>query len=514
MYRVGIAFLLCFCTTAVLAQEGGSELEKLQKQIAIQQRQLEEMKAAMEKQQQALDRLLAAAKLQTAQAAKPEPATVAVTAPAASAKAVAETRPAAPLSFRIGGSDFTPSGFVDMSAVWRSTNVGSGAATAFGSIPSNNSAAGQLSEWRFSSLNSRLAVKVTERPFESGKVLATGYIETDFAGALPNNGYVTSNSNSFRLRQAYASAQIGNFEILGGQAWTLMTPNRVGTSAAPSDIFLGLGQDSAYLAGLIWVRQSQFRATYRLTPNWTFAFSTENPQQYVTNATTLPSGFTSQFDTSSGNSTIANARPDLVGKLAFDKKLGNRSMHFELAGLSRKFRTLAANNVQHTAQGLGGSFNMFVEPVKNLRFILTTFYSSGGGRYIMGLGPDAVVGPDGSISPVHSLSGIAGVEYQFSPASQVFAYYSGAYFSRNYIPVSPNTYVGFGYPGSSNTANRQIQEASLGYIRIFWKNPNYGAFQALGQYSFLTRSPWHVASKSDQDMYTHMVYAGLRFTLP
>jgi hypothetical protein len=182
--------------------------------------------------------------------------------------------------------------------------------------------------------------------------------------------------------------------------------------------------------------------------------------------------------------------------------------------LSRKFRTLAASNVQHTAQGLGGSFNMFVEPVKNLRFILTTFYSSGGGRYIMGLGPDAVVGPDGSISPVHSLSGIAGVEYQFSPASQVFAYYSGAYFSRNYIPVSPNTYVGFGYPGSSNTANRQIQEASLGYIRIFWKNPNYGAFQALGQYSFLTRSPWHVASKSDQDMYTHMVYAGLRFTLP
>ena len=514
MFRLCIAFLFCCCPILALEQENGSELEKLQKQIAIQKQQLDELKSTLEKQQQALDRLLAAARTQSAQPAKPEQAKAETSVLAIAAKATEEDRPAAPLSFRIGGADFTPGGFVDMSAVWRSTNVGSGVATAFGSIPSNNSPAGQLSEWRFSSYNSRVTLKVTERPLESGKVLATGYIETDFAGALPNNAYVTGNSNSFRLRQAWASVQTGKLEFLGGQAWTLMTPNRVGTSSAPADVFLGLGQDSAYLAGLIWARQSQFRATYRITPHWTFAFSTENPQQYVTNATTLPSGFTSQFDNSSGNSAVANARPDLVGKLAYDTKIGNRTMHFELAGLSRKFRTLTSNNIRHSAQGLGGSFNMFVEPVKNLRMILTTFFSSGGGRYIMGLGPDVVVGPDGSISPVHSLSGIAGLEYQISRASQVFAYYSGAYFGRNYITVAPNTYLGFGYPGSSNTANRQIQEASLGYVRIFWKNPNYGSFQALGQYSYLTRSPWYVASKNDQDMNAHMVYAGLRFTLP
>ncbi len=514
MYKWCIALLLCGYPLMAAAQESGSELEKLQKQIELQQRQLDELTAILEKQRQTLERLQAGAAQAAAKPAGTDQAKIGNSTPSSPAGITEGEQPPAPLSFRIGGADFTPGGFVDMSAVWRSTNVGSGVATAFGSIPSRNSIAGQLSEWRFSSYNSRMTLKVTERPLKNSKALATAYFETDFAGALPNNAYVTGNSNTFRVRQAWISIQTGKFEIMGGQGWTLMTPNRTGTSSAPSDVFLGLGQDSAYLAGLIWVRPTQVRATYRMAPNWTLAFSAENPQQYVTNATTLPPEFASQFDTSSGNSAVANALPDFVGKLAFDTKVGGKSLHFELAGLSRRFRTLTANNVRHTAQGLGGSFNMVIEPVRNLRWILTTFYSSGGGRYIMGLGPDVVVGPDGAISPVHSMSGIAGLEYQFSAASQVFAYYSGAYFSRNIIPTSSGSYYGFGYPGSPNTANRQIQEATMGYVRIFWKNSNYGSFQALGQYTYLTRSPWHVASRKDQDMNTHMVYGGLRFTLP
>jgi hypothetical protein len=514
MFRWCLAFLLSCSSITAMAQTGASELETLQKQIEMQQQQLDALKTALEKQRQVLEQLQEAARAAASPAAGADPVQAKGAAPIAPAAIAEGEQSPAPLAFRIGGADFTPGGFVDVSAVWRSTNVGSGVATAFGSIPSRNTTAGQLSEWRFSSYNSRMTLKVTERPFKNRKVLATGYFETDFAGALPNNAYVTGNSNTFRVRQAWISVQTGRFEILGGQAWTLMTPNRTGTSSAPSDVFLGLGQDSAYLAGLIWVRPTQFRATYRITPHWTFAFSAENPQQYVTNATTLPADFVMQFDTSSGNSAIANARPDFIGKLAYDTKVGGKSLHLELAALSRHFRTLTPDNIRHSAQGLGGSFNMILEPVRNLRMILTTFYSSGGGRYIMGLGPDVIVSPDGSLSPVHSTSGIAGLEYQFSPGSQGFAYYSGAYFSRNYVTVAPGSYFGFGYPGSPNTANRQIQEATMGYIRIFWKNPNYGAFQALGQYTYLTRSPWHVASRKDQDMSTHMVFAGLRFTLP
>lgn len=499
MYRSLFVFILAFSPMMGVAQENAAEIEKLRKEI-------QEQKAKLDEQQRTLDRL--AGKKQTPDGipgTRPAPAAV-------SSRSDYEDERIAPLSFRIGGADFTPGGFLDLSSVWRSTNVGSGVATSFGAIPANDSSAGKLSEWRFSAYNSRVTLKVSERPLAN--VRATGYLEVDFAGALPANAYVTGNSVTFRLRQGWVNVQAGKFEVLGGQAWTLMTPNRIGTSPVPSEIFIGLGQDSAYVAGLAFVRQSQVRATYHITPQWTAAFSVENPQQYVTSATTLPATFISQFDTPAGNSAIANARPDFAAKLAYDGKLGARPVHVEIAGISRQFRTLTSDNVSHTAQGLGGSTTVVIEPVRNFRWILTTFFSSGGGRYIMGMGPDVVVGPDGSISPVHTVSGITGIEFQIRPTSQVYAYYSGVYFNRNYMPASAGGYFGFGYPGSSSAANRQIQEATAGYAHTFWRNPNFGAFQALGQYAFVTRSPWSRPAVGGADFHTHMVFAGLRFTLP
>lgn len=42
------------------------------------------------------------------------------------------------MSFKIGSAELTPGGFLDFAAFYRSTNVGSGIATAFGAIPFNN----------------------------------------------------------------------------------------------------------------------------------------------------------------------------------------------------------------------------------------------------------------------------------------------------------------------------------------------------------------------------------------
>jgi hypothetical protein len=521
MHRLCIAFLLCFLPSLISAQENVSELENLRKQIAIQRQQLEEQKVKLEvqqkdleTQQKVLDRLSAGLE------GKPQSTSVNNQAvgktPEATAPAVIQKdfdgKPFSPLSFHIGGADFTPGGFIDLSSVWRSTNVGSGVATAFHAIPANNSIAGRQSETRFSMQNTRLTLKATERPLKD--VLATGYIEMDFSGALPASGYVTGNGLSFRIRQAYINLKMGKWEILGGQAWSVITPNRTGTSPAPADVFIGVGQDSSYLAGLVFVRQSQIRATYHINPSWTLAFSAENPQQYVPNSTTLPAAFVPQFDNGVDKVSIANPRPDFAAKLAFDSKIANRPIHLDIAGISRQFRTIAPNGVQHSAQGVGGTMTLVVEPVKNLKWIFTAYHSSGGGRFIMGMGPDVVVAPNGSISPVHSTSGITGFEYLVRPSSQLFAYYSGAYFSRNYITVTPGNYLGFGYPGSSISANRQIQEATAGYTHIFWKNPNFGSFQAIGQYAYVTRSPWHVPSQADADIHTHMVFAGMRFTLP
>jgi hypothetical protein len=157
---------------------------------------------------------------------------------------------------------------------------------------------------------------------------------------------------------------------------------------------------------------------------------------------------------------------------------------------------------------------MSLELAKNFRFILTSFHSQGGGRYIFGLGPDAVVGPDGSVSPVHSSAGIGGFEFQSDPNSQWYAYYGGAYFSRNFTVTAPNQFLGFGFPGSSAGANRQVQEFTIGYTRTFWKNPNYGALQWMTQYSYVTRAPWSIAVGTPSAAHTHMLYLNLRYALP
>jgi hypothetical protein len=76
------------------------------------------------------------------------------------------------------------------------------------------------------------------------------------------------------------------------------------------------------------------------------------------------------------------------------------------------------------------------------------------------------------------------------------------------------TYVGYGYPGSPNSANRVINEPTFGFIQTFWKNPKYGALQWINQYSYLERVPWYVAPGSSKNAHLSMVYTDLHYVLP
>jgi len=266
------------------------------------------------------------------------------------------------------------------------------------------------------------------------------------------------------------------------------------------------------MPGLAWGRPGQIRVTYHPNSHWSIAASVENPEQFVTTGTTLPSFASTQVDNGS-TSTVPNVRPDIVAKIAYDTRISGKGFHFELAGFSRQFRTSPAAGKYFDAQGVGGSGDMLLEVAKNFRLIATGFYGSGGGRYLVGLGPDFIVGPDGSISPVHSAGGIAGFEYAPNAKSQWFGYYGGTYFDRNYVMVSPGSYLGFGYPGSSN-ANRQFQEPVLGYYYTYWKNPKYGSLQIITEYAYLSRAPWYVPAGTPSTAHAHMIFGSLRFTLP
>jgi hypothetical protein len=488
-----------FACLAVCLPARADELSELRERIAAQQKQIEELRSTLAEQQKLLEAL-------SRKAAAPPPAAAPLVKPAAAVVA----KPEAPLSFRIGAADFTPGGFMDFTTVFRSTNAGTGIGTSFGNIPFNNTPAGRLTETRFSAQNSRITLKVSA---QRGKTGVTGYLESDFLGSLPANAHVSSNSDSLRMRLYWVRLTHGKWDLLGGQSWTMMTPNRSGISPVPSNIFNSLDVDTNYQVGLIWARSAQFRAVYHANRNWTAGFSIENPEQYTGGGAVLPSFYASQFDNGS-NSGAPNLHPDFIGKVAWDGRAGDRAMHVEAAGLLRSFRAAHAGGGTSSALGLGGSINMNLEVARHLHLILNTFWSQGGGRYIYGMGPDVVVGPDGGLSPVHAASGIAGLEYQANPKTMLYAYYGGAYFSRNYSVAGPGEYYGFGFPGAPTSANRTIQEPTVGYIRTLWKDPGYGALQWMMQYSYVTRAPWSVPAGSPSEAHTHMVYTNLRYVLP
>lgn len=452
-----------------------------------------------------------------------------------------------PISFRIGNMDFTPGGFLDFTSVTRTTALGSGIGTSFGSIPLNTSLpAADLTETRFSAQNSRISLKA-QGDFGDTNVL--GYVEADFLGYQPPNALVTSNSNSLRMRLYFADLKRGPFEIQAGQMWSFMTPNRNGLSPLPSDVFYSQDMDTNYQVGLTWARQAAVRFIVHPTSWWAFGVSLENPEQFVPTTVVLPgasgttaSPFASQFDNGSSdtsssaavnNTKVPNLMPDVIVKTAFDGHIGERHMHIEAAGLIRSFKVvnqLSSPAETSTLVGGGGSVNANLELFKNFHAIANTYYSYGGGRYIFGLGPDVIVKSDGELSGIHSGSGIGGFEWQTTPRFMLYGYYGGAYFQRNFgyeysagskcDGLADEACVGFGFPGSSTSSNRAIQEGSIGVIPTLWSSPNYGKLQIITQYSYLVRSPWAIPGvkpttvADPKNAHASLIYVDLRYTLP
>lgn len=436
-----------------------------------------------------------------------------------------------PLSFRLGGTDITPFGFLDLTGVYRSSLVGSGIGTSFGSIPysnTNGSTIGPVSETRFSAQNSRIGLRTDTDV--GGGTSVMGYTEADFLGNAANNVTSVSNSNTLRMRVYFVDVKNGPWEFVAGQDWSMLTPNRKGISALPSDVFYTQDMDTNYQVGLVWARQPRISVIYHASDEWTLGLSAENPDAYVGSAVTLPTtNFNAnQVDISAGSNssgtTNANSIPDFVGKVAYDTKVGNLPFHAEAAGLLSQFRinTYANSGVINgnaTAIAGSGEFNTGLTILPNVQLIETALYGAGAGRYLStGLAPDFVVKPaDASgvygVSPVHSYAGIAGLEWNVTPATLLFGYYGLVHVSQDYYQ-NGSSYLGYGQPGGSNSQNRLIEEYTVGANHTFWKDPRYGALQLILQLSYLDREPWYVASGSPSKAENTLFYFDVRYVLP
>lgn len=432
-----------------------------------------------------------------------------------------QTTATSPLSFRIGSANFTPLGFMDFTGVYRSTLNGGDIGSSFGSIAYANTAGGALSETRFSLKNSRLGLRVDSNVADT-KVL--GYVETDFLGNAATNVNVASNSDVLRMRVFFLDLQHGPWEFLAGQDWSMMTPNRKGLSPIPGDIFYTQNVDTNYQVGLVWGRTPQVRAIYHASPEWTLGFSAENPDQYTGSAVTLPTGFNSaDVDTGSSGTATPNVLPDLIGKIAFDTKLGDLPFHADAAALYRYFRinTFAgAVNSDASTSGYGGSVNSILTVAPGLSLVENAFMSKGGGRYLStGLGPDFIVTPtDASgaygLQSVYSYAGMLGAEYDVLPTNKLTAYYGIVHYGSKYTQQANGSFVGYGYAGSPTTHNRDIQEYTIGDAQTLWKGASYGDLKLMLQLSYLNRRPWYVAPGSPDNAHLAMFYANLRYDLP
>ena len=438
----------------------------------------------------------------------------------------ASTPPAAPapLQFHLGEATFTPLGFMDFTSVFRSASSGSGIGTNFGSIPFNNVASARLTEERLNPQNSRIGFRI-DATVKGAHVM--GYWESDFLGNNGNNISVSSNSNTFRMRLYWVDVKKDKWEILGGQSWSLITPGRKGISPLPGDLFYSQDIDVNYNVGLTWGRIPQFRFVYHPSDTVAAGISFEQADQYIggsggggviTYPTTgnISTNYASQLDNGGlGPTNTPNVMPDVIAKLAFDPKTGSVSQHIELVGLVREFRVFnPVNSTKYSSTGAGVALNLNFALTKNFHVMTNNFYGDGGGRYLFGTGPDLIVRGDGSLSPIRSYSTVSGFEVNAGANTLLYTYFGDAYFAKNVAIDGLGKLVGYGYTGSPNSQNRNIQEGTVGLIQTLWKNASYGALQFMAQYAYYNRDPWYVAANSPKSAHNSTVFLNLRYALP
>lgn len=548
--RVALGSVLVFSCMA----QAQDDIEALKAQLSAQQKQIEQLSKTLADQQKILEGLTPKSAFKSTgeiasttpmippslvpESAKSTPAIPANTRPQATGGGgggnPCETPSDGSAPFiRIGNSCLTPVGFMDLTVIGRDKFTGSSLGTSFGSVPfdTTTTVGAHLSEFRFSPQNSRIGFRFDGK-FKDIRYI--GYNEFDFLGTSGSTSITTSNGAFVpRLRLFWVDLRKGDWEMLGGQSWSMLTPNRKGISALPGDLFYSQVIDVNYVAGLTWTRQPGVRVLYHAGDKVTLGLSLENPNQYIGNSAggstvVLPANLAAlatgnQLDNSPNISSNnpANAtpapHPDVIAKIAFDP---SSKFHFDIAGIFRSFRDYNPNTTgpgalqNFSTHGGGVQFGFNAEIVKNVRLISTNYWSDGGGRYIFGQAPDVIVHADGSLSAIHSGGTVDGFEINATKNLLLYGYYGGVYIGRNSAVDTTGNRVGYGYPGAPNSQNRAINEITFGFNQTIWKDAKYGAVNFMGQYQYLSRNPWAQAVGSPTHAFDNTFYLNLRYSLP
>ena len=408
-------------------------------------------------------------------------------------------------------------GFLAAETVYRQHNGESDLGDPFASIPYPFSPLFGENEFHGSARQSRISL-LFEGALDPVQKLS-GYYEMDFLGVGVTSNYNQSNSWAPRIRQAffeYDNTEWG-FHFLGGQAWSMLTQNRVGITARQENIPLTI--DPNYVVGFDFTRNWQLRVVKDFGSWAAFGLSIENPAELVYNSTgAVASGGNvggwlvnyanagNSFLGSGGyaNNFATDVTPDIIGKAAFDPGWG----HYEVLGIARFFNdntfgclvaplttaagpggtppaqtaglcsTITANTLvpgqqsQRTksGEGVGGSVLLPIIP-KYVDIQASTLYGSGIGRYGAANLSDVVVAPDGSLSPIKAVHALGGVILHPWAGLDIYGYAGMEKAQPNYWNIlstgsvtsktNPGIYTGFGVPNAVNTGCNITTAASF-----------------------------------------------------
>jgi hypothetical protein len=242
----------------------------------------------------------------------------------------------------------------------------------------------------------------------------------------------------------------------------------------------------------------------------------ENPEQQIgAGPVTLPSccagDIETQYNTGSNGTSVPDLMPDIVTRFAVNP---GKAVHLGAGGVLRVFRHGVAPFTDTFREVGGGvSIEAALRVTTTTRVLLQTAFGSGLGRYVGGLAPDVAFDRDGSVSTIRTSSWVAGIEQKVFSRASVAGYYSGIVIENTFDRDEDGSFIGYGFPGSSNANNRKIHELTGTLSTLTMQTENRGSAQLGLQLSWLTREPWS-RGNGPASASALLFFAQMRYNLP
>ncbi|CUW46449.1 hypothetical protein [Novacetimonas hansenii] len=418
--------------------------------------------------------------------------------------------------FHAGAVSIILGGFFDAAALEENRHVASGIFNSWANIPFRNSSNFHTDNFNGDARYTRFSL-MARAPLGT-HVTVAGFVESDFGASAETTNPYESNSYVPRLRQAYLTLDDAktNWHFLIGQAWTMLTPDRVGI--IPRQESLPETIESSILAGQTWTRQWQVRLVKDFLEHWLWAgLSIENPATIYDTT-----GFSAYSDngeyalpgsgnyakvgsngvglTGSSTNYSNEIAPDIIAKIAGDPSWG----HYEMEGIvhfPHDRSVIGGEGQNHTAIAWGGGGSMILPVIPHtLEIRLAGLAGKGIGRYGSVLLPDATLKANGAPDLLSSAQATAGVIAHPNRLVDVYGYFGMQRSGRGYFD-SDGTAYGYGNPLSDNsgcwtegssacTASiKSVEEFTIGAWYRFIKG-KYGTVQAGTQLAYSRVHTW------------------------